>query len=149
MLMKQSKRLQPIHDYKQRQEDEAAKKLAKASQVLSQKKKSLADLESYRGEYEQQFLQNSSAGISAKRMKEFQTFMNNLSNVLDQQKAAMTSLQRDFEEKKRQWIAARNRTKALSKVQANYQQQEAIQEEKKQQKDQDDRNSRLPRNYPG
>lgn len=140
--MKQSKRLQPICDFKQRQEDEAAKHLAKVANEVAQQKQRLVDLESYRGEYDQQFLQTSSVGVSAKRMKDYQSFMHNLAQVLEQQKAAIAVLEKDYEEKKRQWLAARNRTKALNKVQTKYQKQEDHKEEKSQQKEQDDRSSR-------
>ena len=141
--MKQSKRLQPIHDYKQRQEDEAAKRLAQVSSEIQQKKKSLSDLESYRLEYDQKFLETSSEGVSAKRMKDYQAFMNNLAQVLGQQKAAIEMLEREFEEKKRQWLAAKNRTTAIGKVQQGYQQKEDSIEEKKEQREQDDRSSRI------
>jgi len=143
--MRQSKRLQPICDFKQRQEDEAAKHLAKAANEVSQQKQRLSDLESYRGEYDQRFLETSSTGVSAKRMKDYQSFMQNLAQVLDQQKAAIAVLEKDYEEKKRQWLAARNRTKALNKVQTKYQKQEDYKEEKSQQKEQDDRSSRTAR----
>lgn len=140
--MRASKRLQPICDFKQRQEDEAAKLLARAANEVSSQKQRLKDLESYRGEYDRQFSETSSQGISAKRMKDYQNFMHNLANVLEQQKAAITTLEREFEEKKRQWLAARNRTKALSKVQTKYQKAEDVKEEKSQQKEQDDRSGR-------
>jgi len=143
--MKQSRRLKPICDYKQRLEDEAAKRLAKSAQEVSLQKQRLLDLENYRVEYDQQFQQTSSMGVSAKQMKDYHTFINNLGKVLDQQKAAIAALEREYEEKKRQWIAARNKTKALSNVQFNYQKQEEIVEEKKQQKEQDDRVGRIIR----
>lgn len=141
--MKQSKRLQPIHAFKLRQEEEAAKKLAKASLEIQQKKKSLLDLESYRCEYDQKFLKTSSEGVSAKRMKDYQAFMNNLAQVLGQQKAAIKMLESEFEQKKRQWLAAKNRTTAIGKVQQGYQQREDTIEEKKEQREQDDRSSRI------
>ena len=140
--MRKSKRLKPICDFKQRKEDEAAKELAQAANEVSSQKQRLIDLESYRSEYDRQFTETSSQGISAKRMKDYQSFMHNLAGVLEQQRAAITSLERDYEDKKRQWLAARNRTKALTKVQTKYQKQEDVKEEKSQQKEQDDRSSR-------
>lgn len=140
--MRQSKRLQPICDYKQRLEDEAAKVLAKAAQEVSLQKQRLLDLENYRIEYDQQFHHTSSMGISAQRMKEYHNFMNNLAKVLEQQKAAIHNLELEFEEKKRQWLAAKNSTKAIQQVQSKHQKEEQILEEKKQQKEQDDRNNR-------
>ncbi len=140
--MRQSKRLDPIHAHKKRQEDEAAKRLAKISQEVGLKKKNLSELESYRGEYDQQFLETSRAGVSAKRLKDYQAFMVNLSKVLDHQRTAISTLEIEYEEKKRQWLAAKNKTNALGRVQQGYQKQEALLDEKKQQKEQDDRSSR-------
>ena len=140
--MRKSKRLQPICDFKQRQEDEAARELALAANEVSSQKQRLIDLESYRSEYDKQFTETSSQGISAKRMKDYQNFMHNLAGVLEQQRTAITSLERAYEDKKRQWLAARNRTKALTKVQTKYRKQEDVKEEKSEQKEQDDRSSR-------
>ena len=142
MQMRQSKRLKPICDFKQRQEDDAAKQLAQVANEVSLQKQRLLDLEGYRSDYDREFAETSSQGISAKRMKDYQNFMQNLAKVLEQQKAAITTLERDYEDKKRQWLAARNRTKALTKVQTKYQNQEELKEEKTQQKEQDDRSSR-------
>jgi len=140
--MKQSTRLQPICDFKKREEDEAAKKLAKATQELFQQQQRLLELESYRAEYGQQFTILGSSGMSAQKLREFQGFVHKLNTVVDQQKIAIENLQHDYENTKRQWLAARNRTSALNKVQTQYQEREQKVEEKKLQKEQDDRNNR-------
>jgi len=140
--MSQSKRLQPICDFKKRQEDEAAKKLASATQELMQQEQRLMELESYRAEYGQQFTAIGSAGMSAQKLREFQGFVHKLNTVVDQQKTTINKLRLDHEQTKRQWLAARNHNKAINKVQSQYKTTEEKAEEKKLQKEQDDRNCR-------
>lgn len=143
--MKQSKRLEPICHFNKKREEEAAKRLAKVSQEVAKQKQRLLDLENYRGEYGKQFAMAGGAGLNAVKMRDYQRFMANLSKVIEQQKSAISVLEREFEEKKRQWLAARNRNKALENVKDRYQQQENVQEEKKQQKEIDDRGFRALR----
>ena len=140
--MKQSKRLQPVCDFKKRQEQEAAKKLTKASQELAQHQQRLLDLDSYRAEYGQKFATTGGSGMTAQKLREFQGFMHNLNIAIEQQKAAIEKLRVDQESIKRQWLAARNRAKAVDNVQSQYQLREQQEEEKKLQKEQDDRNVR-------
>lgn len=137
--MKQSRRLGPICDFNKKREEDAAKNLAKISQEVAAQKKRLVDLENYRGEYGKQFAMAGGAGLNAGKMRDYQNFMANLSKVLEQQKSAISVLEKEFEEKKRQWLAARSRTKALETVKDRYLQQETIIEEKKLQKEIDDR----------
>jgi len=141
--VKKSERLQPISDFKKRQEEDAAKRLAKVSQEVSAQKQRLVDLHSYRGEYSRQFNSVGGGGMSAQKMREYQLFMHKLNTVLDQQKAAIDVLEREYEDKKRQWLAARNKLQAINKVQDRHLKKERQIEEKVSQKEQDDRNIRL------
>ena len=137
--MKQSKRLEPICDFNKKREEDAAKELAKISQEVNAQKQRLIDLENYRNEYGTQFATVGGGGMSATRLRDYQRFMANLAKVLEQQKSAISVLEAQFEEKKRQWIAARSRSKALETVKSRYEQQEVVAEEKKLQKEIDDR----------
>jgi len=136
--MKQSKRLEPICDFNKRRENDAAKSLAKISQEVAAQKQRLEDLENYRGEYGKQFAMAGGAGLNAVKMREYQNFMANLSKVVEQQKSAISILENEFEDKKRQWLAARGRTKALETVKERYQHKETMIEEKQMQKEIDD-----------
>ena len=140
--MKQSKRLRPVCDFKKRQEQEAAEKLAKASQELAQHQQRLVDLNSYRSEYNRKFVANGSDGMSAQKLREYQRFMHSLNLAIEQQKSVIEKLKFDHERMKRQWLAARNRAKAVGNVQSQYEHREQVEEDKKLQKEQDDRNLR-------
>jgi len=141
-MKKASKRLQPVIDFNKREEIDAAKKLAQASSDVQAQKQRLKEFEDYRSEYGQQFSLAGSDGMSASRVRDFQSFIAKLNHVVEQQRVAITNSETNFEEKKRQWMAARNKLKAISKVQEKHVNKEDIEEEKKLQRDQDDRNSR-------
>lgn len=138
--MKQSKRLQPVVDFNQRKEVDAAKALAEASSDVLAQKQRLFEFENYRGEYGNQFAQAGSLGMNAARVRDFHAFINKLNHVVEQQKTAIKQSELVYEEKKRQWLAARNKLKAINKVQEKHVVKEYVAEEKSLQKEQDDRN---------
>jgi len=140
--MKQSRRLQPVVDFNQRKEIDAAKELANASSNVLIQKQRLQEFESYRSEYGDQFAQAGSDGLSAARLRDFQAFISKLNHVVEQQRTAIENAEKEYEVKKRQWLAARNKLKAINKVQRKHVLKEDVAEEKKLQKEQDDRNCR-------
>lgn len=141
-MKKPSKRLQPVIDFNQRKEIEASRELAQASSEVMAQKQRLQEFENYRSEYGQQFVQAGSTGLSASRARDYQAFIGKLNHVVEQQKTAIKNAEINYEEKKRQWLAARNKLKAINKVQQKHLEREDVAEEKKQQKEQDDRSSR-------
>lgn len=141
-MKKQSKRLQPVVDYNQQKEIDAAKELANASSDVQAQKQRLQEFENYRNEYGQQFNQIGGGGISAARVRDYQAFIGKLNHVVEQQRTAIKNSELNYEDKKRQWLAARNKLKAINKVQKKHVTKEDIAEEKQLQKEQDDRNIR-------
>ena len=141
-MKEKSKRLQPVVDFTQQQEVEAAKALSKASEEVMLQKKRLEEFENYRNEYGQQFSHVGGGGMTAAKARDYQSFFNKLNHVLEQQKVAIQNAEVEFELKKRQWLAARNKLKAINKVKEKHVQAEEIAEEKQLQKEQDDRNIR-------
>ena len=132
--------MKPVARYTQSKEQQAARELGRAQQAHEAGKEKLEKLLLYREDYANQFIQAAAGkGIDGMRAQDYQAFMQNLDKAIVQQKAANEQLLRDFEMKKRQWLAARNRAKAINTVVENYQQVEQRQEEKKEQKEQDDR----------
>lgn len=139
--MKRSQRLAPVVKYTDAKEREAARLLAQQQQQLDQQKQRLKQLESYRQEYARQFIAIGSSGMSAIKVHDFQAFLKNLDGAMVQQKEAIERLTQDYEQKKRQWLAARNKTKAMHNVVDKYVEDEQRKEEKSEQKEQDDRSA--------
>ncbi len=141
--MKKSKQLEPIENFNKQREETAIKQLALTTQELAQQKQRLFDLESYRADYGKQFAAICEVGLNASKLREYQRFLENLSNVVEHQKSSVRLLDQQLDEKKRQWLAARSRTKALETVKDRYERQETLIDEKKLQKEIDDRGSRI------
>jgi len=137
--MKQSERFQPVARVTQMKEEEAAKRLAEFVQTLEQQRSRLGDLEGYCGEYRKQFAAESAAGVTASRIQDFHAFLLNLDKAVEQQRAAIVRLEHEYEERKRQWLAARSRTQAIDQVVAGLRIKEQALENRKDQAEQDDR----------
>jgi len=139
--MKRSQRLAPVVKYTDAKEREAARILAQQQQQMEQQKNRLKQLEMYRHEYAKQFIDIGSRGMSAIKVHDYQAFLKNLDNAVLQQKEAIERLAQEYELKKRQWLAARNKTKAMHNVVDRYIDEEQRKEEKSLQKEQDDRSA--------
>ncbi len=137
--MKASKRLHRVIQITEFQENNSARMLGGLQQKLLAYQARLNDLSKYRAEYGQRFIDLGQVGLSALQMRDFQSFMMNLDDAIRQQEEAINQLEFEYDEKKRQWLAARNKTKAIVSINQRYQQKEQQQEEKIIQKEIDDR----------
>ncbi len=121
-------------------ERDATKILGDRVQQLELNKKRLNDLESYRMEYGRNLL-GAGKGLSVAKLQDYQAFLNNLNDAVEQQKTAIKQLTLEYEQAKRQWLAAKNRCKAIQTVQQKYELSELRSEIRREQREQDDRNS--------
>ncbi len=138
--MKSSKRLVSINRLNAMKERDATKILGDRVQQLELNKKRLSDLESYRMEYGRNLL-GAGKGLSVAKLQDYQAFLNNLNDAVEQQKTAIKQLTLEYEQAKRQWLAAKNRCKAIQTVQQKYELAELRNEGRREQREQDDRNS--------
>ena len=139
-VVKSPKRLTSIIQLNELKERDATKALGDRVQQLELNKKRLSDLESYRLEYGRNIL-GEGRGLTASKLQDYQTFLNNLNYAVEQQKTAIKQLVVEYENAKRQWLAARNRSKAIQTVQKKYELMESIEEGRREQREQDDRNN--------
>lgn len=139
--MKSSERMKPVQRYTELKEQNAARALGVYQQKLDSFRQRLRDLEEYRDEYCRQYLSAGQNGITAARLQGYQAFLLNLNQAIEQQKNIIQGMDAEYERLKRQWLAARNRTKAIETVVDRYQAAENKAEERKIQKETDDRNN--------
>lgn len=140
--MKNSTRLKPVQRFVEMKETQAAKALGEFIKKMDQQKKRLADLNAYRDEYHRRFQESAQQGIPVGRLHDFRSFMANLEKAIEQQTLLMRQIEVDYEAKKRQWLAAHQRTQVIDNVVANHVTHEDHVEEKKQQRDMDDKAGR-------
>lgn len=138
-MKKKSQRMAPVARFTEHKQQDAARALSHAQQMLQAQEARLRDLRQYRDEYARQFHTTGMGGISARQMHDYRGFLATLDQVIEQTKLQIERLQAEYEDRKRQWLAARNRTKAIDTVVDRYRAEEQYQEERQLQKEQDDR----------
>jgi flagellar FliJ protein len=136
--MTRSKRLQPVQRITEAREKEAARVLGECQQQLHQLQQQLGELGRYREEYRNHYQQHGSAGFSAQKLQQLQHFLTKLDQSIAQQHQVILHAEARCEEKKRLWFQARGRTQALDKVSEHYQEDERLQQNKREQKENDE-----------
>lgn len=144
--MKKSKRLTPVVDLAHDAERKAAVSLGAALKKYEQAISRLRDLKQYHNEYVRQFSLVGRAGISSSKAVDYRLFLEKLKQAIEQQEMAIEQTLHDLESSKVFWFAQRGRSKALDNVLARYIADERKIQEKREQIEQDDRNSRGPAN---
>ena len=137
--MKASKRLQPVVKVTDRREKDAAAALGKVQQELENNRQRLVELKSYRLEYASHLSQSQPGQFSGSKLKDYQSFLNNLDRAIEQQKQVIVKFKQDYERQKRQWLTARNRKKAVNSLLDKHILAEEKQQERKIQSEVDDR----------
>ncbi len=140
--MSRSKRLQPVQRVTEAREKDAAQALGDAQQQLQHLRQQLKELEHYREEYRNQYLQSGSTGFSAQKLQQMQGFLASLDKAIQQQHQNITQAELLCEQKKQLWHQARGRTQALEKVAERYLDEERQQQNRREQKENDEFASR-------
>ena len=89
MARDRASRLAPVVDMAQRAERAAAVQLARAQGQLTQAEVKLGELERYRSDYQQQWLQSGRQGVSGEWLMNYQRFLSQLEQAISQQAQAM------------------------------------------------------------
>jgi flagellar FliJ protein len=89
MKKKRSARLSVVLDLEVRKKKEADKFLANQVKKVESDKLQLQQLENYLNEYQEQYKVDCKNGISIAHLTSYQAFMNKISTVIEQHKAAM------------------------------------------------------------
>lgn len=140
--MTRAKRLEPV----QHIVDEAQKRLAMSvaafeKRVLEGEAK-LAELERYKGEYEQAFAQRAGRGISVTDLRDYQAFLARLAEAIKQQQALVNRARAEHQAERLRWQEALKRSKALGHVVERWQAEERHVTEQREQRESDERAQR-------
>lgn len=136
--MKRSARLERIKGLNADKEQEEARALAQARQSLEQNQQRLEQLREFRRQYGEQMNQVGHHGMSMSQVQDYSRFLNGIDRAIAEQEAATLRLREAFEQQKRQWLAARNRVKAMGTLVDKALASETAASDKRQQKDLDD-----------
>ncbi len=137
--MKKSVRLASVVKIAESEEHKAIQAFGHCQQQLEMHKGRLRQLMEYRNEYQQQFNQRASNGISVAQMQSYRAFISQLDLGIEEQNRVIGSTTLEVEAKRREWFTKRTKTKAIDKVIEQHITKEQAQESKRDQKECDER----------
>ena len=145
MASTRSSRLAPVVDMAEKAEKTAVQRLGYFQGQVRLAESKLGDLERFRGEYQQQWIERGAKGVSGQWLMGYQGFLNQLETAVDQQRQSLLWHQNNFEKARDSWQQAYARVEGLRKLVQRYIDEARALEDKREQKLLDELSQRLPR----
>ncbi|MBE7373164.1 flagellar export protein FliJ [Pseudomonas lopnurensis] len=127
-------RLTPVIEMAERAEREAARLLAQGQMQLAQAEAKLGELEQYFTDYQQQWLQQGSQGVSGQWLMNYQRFLSQLESAIGQQQRSVNWHRDNLIKLREQWRQRHARLGGLSKLVEGYLREARIAADKREQK---------------
>ena len=134
MAVSRAARLAPVIDMAERAEREAAQVLGRCQQQLQQAQGKLGELERYRGDYQQQWINQGQQGVSGQWLMNYQRFLTQLETAIGQQRQAAAWQQDNVNKARELWQQRYARLEGLRKLVQRYLQEARQAEDKREQK---------------
>ncbi len=145
MASTRSSRLAPVVDMAEKAEKTAAQRLGYFQGQVRLAESKLGDLERFRGEYQQQWIERGTKGVSGQWLMGYQGFLNQLETAVDQQRQSLAWHQTNLDRARESWQQAFARVEGLRKLVQRYIDEARAIEDKREQKLMDELSQRLPR----
>lgn len=129
-----ARRMAPVLDMALDEERKAAKTLGECQRQLDEAGHRLRDLQHYAGEYEKGWAQRGSQGVSREWLINYQRFMSQMQNAIEQQKQTVVWHQQSLERAREAWRQRYQRVEALRKLIERYQEEARARADKQEQK---------------
>ncbi|MGE6688337.1 flagellar export protein FliJ [Stutzerimonas stutzeri] len=134
MAASRAARLAPVVEMAERAERDAARLLGQAQAQLSQAEAKLSELEQYFGDYQQQWMQQGSQGVSGQWLMNYQRFLSQLESAIGQQQRSVNWHRDNLLKLRQQWHQKHARVEGLSKLIEGYQREARVAADKREQK---------------
>ena len=134
MAASRAARLAPVIEMAERAERDAARLLGQAQTQLTQAEGKLAELEQYFRDYQQQWMQQGSQGVSGQWLMNYQRFLSQLESAIGQQQRSVNWYRDNLLKVRQQWHQRHARVEGLSKLIESYQREARIAADKREQK---------------
>ena len=115
-------------------EQEAARLLGQGQTQLNQAEAKLGELEQYFSDYQQQWMQQGSQGVSGQWLMNYQRFLSQLESAIGQQQRSVNWYRDNLKKLRQQWHQRHARVEGLSKLVESYQKEARIAADKREQK---------------
>ncbi|MDD1965701.1 flagellar export protein FliJ [Pseudomonas sp. NPDC090203] len=148
MAQTRASRLAPVVDMAESAEKTAAQRLGHFQGQVRLAENKLGELEKFRADYQQQWIDKGSVGVSGQWLMNYQRFLNQLETAVSQQRQSLTWHQNNLNKARGEWQKAYARVEGLRKLVQRYIDEARAAEDKREQKLLDELSQRLPRQQP-
>ncbi|WP_095110689.1 flagellar export protein FliJ [Pseudomonas sp. Irchel 3E20] len=145
MAQSRATRLAPVVDMAESAERSAAQRLGHFQGQVQLAQSKLGDLERFRAEYQQQWIERGSHGVSGQWLMNYQHFLNQLETAVGQQRQSLAWHENNLNKAREAWQQAYARVEGLRKLVQRYVDEARALEDKREQKLLDELSQRLPR----
>jgi len=145
MANSRAARLAPVVDMAEKAEKTAVQRLGYFQGQVRLAESKLGDLERFRGEYQQQWIERGTKGVSGQWLMGYQGFLNQLETAVGQQRQSLVWHQNNLDKARESWQEAFARVEGLRKLVQRYIDEARALEDKREQKLLDELSQRLPR----
>jgi len=147
-MNRRAERLAPVVDMALKAEREAARQLGQAQGQLLQVQRKMAELERFRGDYQQQWIERGQHGVSGQWLMNYQRFLSQLETAVEQQGRSLAWHQDVVDKARASWQEKYARLEGLRKLVERYRQEAQLLADKQEQKQLDEFAQRLkPSSY--
>lgn len=145
MAQSRAARLAPVVSMAESAERTAAQRLGHFQGQVRLAESKLGDLERFRAEYQQQWIDRGSHGVSGQWLMNYQHFLNQLETAVGQQRQSLAWHQNNLNKSRETWQQAYARVEGLRKLVQRYNDEARQLDDKREQKLLDELSQRLPR----
>ena len=138
-------RLAPVVDMAESAEKAAAQRLGHFQGQVNLANSKLGDLENFRAEYQSQWVDRGSQGVSGQWLRSYQYFLNQLETAVSQQRQSLVWHENNLNTARETWQQAYARVEGLRKLVQRYADEARQLEDKREQKLMDELSQRLQR----
>ena len=138
-------RLAPVVDMAESAEKAAAQRLGHFQGQVNLANSKLGDLENFRAEYQSQWVDRGSQGVSGQWLRSYQYFLNQLETAVSQQRQSLVWHENNLNKARETWQQAYARGEGLRTRVQRYAVEARQLEDKREQKLMDELSQRLPR----
>ena len=138
-------RLAPVVEMAEEAERKAVQRLGQFQQQVTQAQAKLSELERFREDYQQQWINRGGQGVNGSWMLNYQRFLGQLETAMNQQRQSLTWHQNNLNNARQVWQQAYARVEGLRKLVQRYLDEARRAEDKREQKLLDELAQRLPR----
>lgn len=142
-MNRRAERLAPVVDMALKAEREAARQLGQAQNQLLQVQRKMAELERFRGDYQQQWIEQGQHGVSGQWLMNYQRFLSQLETAVEQQGRSLSWHQDVVAKARATWQEKYARLEGLRKLVERYRQEAQLLADKQEQKQLDEFAQRL------